>query len=547
MNMDKNKKLKIVAISLAAVIAVAGMFAMFGGPSSGGAANTDENSVAAPSHKVYMSENYIDALPDNPFVLVRIPADRLLDKSELLKNDKLTKVYSNFKDILPEKLQENLDSFLVNPSTSGLDFSKPLYAGMYSGDSLSCVITASVSDKIRFMDFMNSFITEYDYSIEEQDNGLCYILDPEGERYKEVVFDSKSLLYAPDGDAMLFVKEGGSSLSTDSAYCHVFEADNDIAFTINVGGVVAEVGDSLPSDIAGKAITRLMQGSVINGRADFVNGAADMVVDMNMLPEYKGIQNFVKGGNGKNLEYMPANSVAVFNFTTDMFALYDMLPNLVDGLNSTEMLDKGLEMLGIDKSLLNSLSTEFTFAVLPAALVGEDYGPRFVLAVSAPDNMIFDLLVGVIGTSVLEKVTDNVYALGINEYMKENADGSSQVLKAGFDYCLAYKNGTIFFLPQDVYNRNVALPYNNGSAWFNSFKGKEIALDYNRFRMANFDMPEELMSILNMLKIETVTVEFDNMGQARIRLEAEENDENLLKTTADAFCAGFLNMMLMQE
>ena len=539
--MNKKKIIITAIVALVVIFAVISL-SIFSGSSDEQPEKKEKASKY--SNKVCLADNYIDALPEKPLAVVRVQADKMLEKSEILKNSDMTKFYSDFKDILSDKMQESVDAFIANPSSAGIDLSKPVYAGVYMSDSVAVLATASVSDKMRLIEVLNSIIVDLDYQIVEQPDGLCYVADNEGERIKNVAFDNKTLLVAPYGDVMDFVAMGSSNLSKDAKYSALHAAQSDVAMMSAVDNMLSPAKSSKGDAVVG-TISKVLADASMNATLDFVDGGADGVAKLKLQEKYKGITGVLKGATGKHMEYIPSNAIAILNFKADINVLYNMLPTLLDGVSSVSMIDNALEMFGIDKSFINTLSTEYSVAVLPAELVGEDYGPRFILAVENPDREIFDFVLDFFGKDKLEQVDKDVYALGFNKYVKKDKNGKLQTLTAGNDYYIAYRSGTVFLVPQDVY-RKCIVSRTASSSWFSGMKGKEVCLNSAKIKNSGMSFPSYFHMLMEIFQVEAVTVDFDDVSHMTLRLDVSRKDCNMLKSATDKFCANFLHSLFKQ-
>lgn len=540
--MENKKKIYIAVTALVVVLlAAVGIYALSGTAEE---QEKKDKKKSKYSDKVCLADNYIDALPANPVAIVRVQADRLLEKSELLSNSDFNRLYSDFKDIFPENLQANVDAFLADPSSAGVDITRPVYAGVYMNGVTEMVAAVPLSDKQRLIEVMMSVLTDLDYEVVEEEGGLCYIVDNYGKRFPNVVFDNKTLLCTPYADVMKFVQSSGSGLSSDEAYSTLFASGSDVAMAADIDNILSIYGDSVLKGPTGKAVSNILAGSRIDATVDFVNGGVDGVAELKLQPKYAPIAGIIKGATGKHIKYMPDNAVAIYNFKADINVLYNMLPTLIDGVSDISVIDNAMEMFGIDKSFINRLSTEFSLAVLPSAKVGKEYGPRFVIAMDNPDKEIFNFVLNFIGKENLEKIGADAYALGLNKYATQNRNGKVKTSVAGYDYCLAYNNGTMFLIPVDVYRSKVVSSSSVGNAWFKELGGKELCVNTTALDRCGFVLPDYVQKFMDFMQIGTLTVEFDDISKMKMHLDVQEKGCNVLKLATDTFFKNFLSLIL---
>ena len=509
----KKKIIKIALLSLVVILAVVALIMLWGGSSD----KTEKSAkVKKPkySNKVYFAGNYIDALPEKPLALIRVRVDKMLEKSEALSNDDLRMMYSAFGVVLPDKVRKNADALLNNPSSAGIDISKPLYAGVYqnaSGDNVDIVLAASISDKQRLTEVLESILSEFDYDIVEQKDGLCYVVDNSGTRVVNAVFDNNTLLCS-NADVMNYVSAGGSTLSKNEQYKALSESTDDIAMVSDIDNVLSFGSDSLQHNGASK----IFADACVEANLDFVTGGAEGVVEVKLQPKYQVLTNVLKGATGKYMKYMPDNAVAIFNFNADVNVLYDMLPVLFDGIVDKSMIDQYLT----DKSFLNTLSTEYTIAALPSAFKksGGDIS-NCIIAIDDPDKKVLHMLTN----ANLQKIDTDLYTY---RYKVENKP---------YTATLGHMEGTLFLIPDA---RNIDL-LPDGSAkrstWFNGLEGKEVCINAAALDGNSEAFVPEFLELLDLMQVETVTLDFDNMSHIDMRLDVADKTRNMMKLISDTF------------
>lgn len=509
----KKKIIKIALLSLVVILAVVALIMLWGGSSD----KTEKSAkVKKPkySNKVYFAGNYIDALPEKPLALIRVRVDKMLEKSEALSNDDLRMMYSAFGVVLPDKVRKNADAFLNNPSSAGIDISKPLYAGVYqnaSGDNVDIVLAASISDKQRLTEVLESILSEFDYDIVEQKDGLCYVVDNSGTRVVNAVFDNNTLLCS-NADVMTYASAYGGTISKNEQYKALFESTDDIAMVSDIDNVLSSGSDSLQYG----GVSKIFADACVEANLDFVAGGAEGVVEVKLQPKYKALTNVLKGATGKHMKYMPDNAVAIFNFKADINALYEMLPIFLDGAIDMNLVDKYL----IDKSFLNTFSVEYMVALLPGAIKnsGGDIS-QCIMAIDDPDKKIF----GMLADTNFQKVDKNTYIYGY------------KVGDNSYTACLGHMEGALFVIMD---TNNIAL-LPDGSAkrstWFNGLEGKEVCINAAALDENSEAFVPEFLELLDLMQVETVTLDFDNMSHIDMRLDVADKTRNMMKLISDTF------------
>lgn len=536
--MDKRNITRIAIGSLAALIAVAASFFIFDGCSSGKDKSEQSNETEA-SSRVFFDDNYINALPAGPLALVNLSPDSIIKESALLQNEQLMSVYKTYKVLLPEELQKNADMFISNPSSCGIDVEKPIYAGIYNSDEPYAVVAVSLADRDRFLEVLMSVLKELDYNVVEQNDGLCYVVDENGERLKEFAFDGKALLIAPENDVLELAPEGGSKLASNPVFVDFIATGSDMGFSLDMGVLFEENKEYLPDAMLNADVETFVKELRLAAYLDFTKGGAALLTDIQLQSKYNALLGLIKGGTGKHFSYMPSGSVGILNFYLDLNALYSMLPEITKVENITERVDNLLKLAGFDNSLLNTLSTEFTIALLPKEQVGRYYAPRFVFAMDCSDKTVFDKFVKMMELQMSESNGTALYKLGMNSY---SANGGTE-MTAGCDYLVFYKDEMVFVMPEDIYENDFQSQNSQTvPAWFNEFKGKEACFDLNRLAELGIKEDREMQELKSRLGLQAFTVDFEDISSIRFGLHSKDKESNLLKVIADEVVRTSLEM-----
>lgn len=488
-----------------------------------------------------------DAIPTDAIFMAKMDVGNILDDSELLKTPEIKDALNAIINVtMPRDSREMFRGIVEDPSNSGINVDEAVIMS-FSADPLEFVVAMAVSDKERLVNFIETFTESTGVELVEED-GVTRIDFGGRNREADVVFDSDLLVFTAceDGnaDATIFMNLASDEQAVNNSQCSdFFSEDNDAsiffdstkAFDMILGQEGMYMSDSdkaLFEELASYTLSLVMNLNFEKGYAEI---DAKLFASDDYMDKYGDL---LKDVNGRLLEYVPSNALGVANFASDYAKMLEKNPDM------EKMVLEMMEYYGFTESMIEDLSGDIMFAVLPAKELGNETLPQMMFAIECDNNALFDNIVEVLG-SKLTSVDDDVYALGLNRYY-DYYDG--EYMSNGYDYYLMYKDDAIFVLPQNIYEQIAsgrgikALSKNaKDNDCFSVLKGKAgIAVDVDAVAAMVKDFAGRIsddeaiaFELLEMFNNAELVVE--DATESRLRVTMDDDSRNVLKQIVDYF------------
>lgn len=474
----------------------------------------------------------MEILPDNPLVLAKIEAGKLLKESEVLENKYIKEKFDDALDNLddmPSDVQDKIREIFNDPGESGIDLSSPVVFALYGEEEF--VFSVPVSSKSKLVDMLTVFLETNDYELNETDD-IYYICDDDGERVKNMAFNSDVMIISYKRPAKYYFNHDGKKAVDNDKYDDFFDSDDELAVFVDGESFVSEFKKYIMHEGIPSQIIEVMEGASIFAGASLKGNTAVTSMKINLADDYEPFLECIENGTGKHFEYMPKNSLAIanvrLNINEDVRKVLRQIPEYYD-------------------AMADALSTEYTVALLPSAACGkylEEY-PRFVAAADCSNDafkLILELLKKQTG---FKENSDGTYSLGLNRDHLWGIDVEYSYT-SGYDYVMKYADGVLLVLPEDIYrseyadgklknnagqndlyddNRGVALIVDDVRvmAWAEAASGQKIGDYKSKFFGHTF-------------------LEINTLGDIVLRHELIDPNVNPLKAAVDAAVDEMVNM-----
>ena len=137
------------------------------------------------------SKGYMKVSPSSSVVVAKGNIGAVLQKSEVLENEKVSQLFNSAMEYVPEEYQDIINDIYADPNKSGINVNEPAVFAVSSVEPLSGVMVMAMNSIDDFENLLNTFAEDY---IEiDQNNGVNVI---ELNRKIAVAYDSEKLVVA---------------------------------------------------------------------------------------------------------------------------------------------------------------------------------------------------------------------------------------------------------------------------------------------------------------------------------------------------------------
>lgn len=492
-----------------------------------------------------VEKEYLQVIPDGSTILAKVNIGNLLDKSSAFENETVRKNLDIMRVLLGKELSMVLDKIVEEPSNCGIDIKEPIVLALMDASGKKGIVTMAVKSKKNLADYLNVVMKEMGFCLQEE-NSIYRIQDPNSEVLKPFAFDSDKLVFAfaADGVAEALDYMSVSDLPKaveNECYSRFFAAEEDIVVYLKGTACLPLLDLELRNDTT---VTSVLESTDAYATADFKNGEFVADIDIDTREDIKTLLcSLLKLGCGKHSAFVPDNAWLVANLSLDFRALEQTLSNVFN-------FDALLQLYGIERTLVDALSTECTFALMPVENNSRQGIPRFVFVADCSKEAFDCIVEKCMLLNGFSKVSDNVYSLGLNRYA-----GTYNGVKRqdGNDSYLLYQNGLLMIMPVDVYKSqlrsNGLLSSMLDNRLLAAYKDAAVVLDANAFmeelcKMTAVGKDETLYYVVKN-DIDAVTLTLESMLRATFEVSFAEKDENALKTIFDKLMQYYNDKIIM--
>ena len=493
-----------------------------------------------------IKSKHYSAIPDGSVYLAKVNFGNLLNKSEILEQPVVGTALDMVVKSMPRDTRELMREIVADPSASGINVEQPALFAI-TGDVENCLFVMSVKDKARLDEIINLFAEEFnEVNIDEVD-GLTRIdygkrkrRQPYGIAYNNdmfVVVVNMNGKKATDVETFFNLPAEEQAMN-DSEYSRFFSQNDDAAMFVDFEDILGskKIGLSRKD----KELLAPLKDFSLFMSLNFENGYVELAAAVEASDEYKAmVEEVWMDASQKHFEYIPGNAIFVANGAFDCEKLLAM--------EHAKPFLKELKQMGIKTGMLEDLSGDMTFAMLPPEQMGRREEPQFMFVADCEGTELFEQCIKFLKDyNDVKYVDEDVYALGMNKYREYDYSDYSYVEKtAGYDYYIMYNDGKIFFLPQNVYEEIVyggeLSALDNSAATsdtFKSFKGSGMVFSFKELvdaivsttkRMSASD--REIVEFMEIFNTAEVVVERPFETKARVTLTDDRS--NFLKVMVD--------------
>ncbi len=391
--------------------------------------------------------DYLSAVPAESALVMKANLLNLADKSEARENPLLKeRIEKKLADASPA-VRRLIEKALDDPESTGIDFQRPMIVAMEAfAPSTRGALLFAVDDAAKLTDFLETAIGEgegqEELTLARNKESKIHTLTGRNE-HGSVAYDAGRLVVAygegkTDAAAYLQLPLNKQALSIATFKEEFVRSEQDIAIYADYGQLL-EFNPYLTSGLTVSPMVAQTQelftmnfeaGRIVFSLQQYSNNTErkELLEKTNMPP------------TGKHFGYIPARNYGVLNLGLRNLSLsLEYLPREIH-----RMILQGLKQVKTSPSILNKIDGDFTLAVLPMQRIGEKRFPQFFIAADCTDSELFDWIVQQIrkNDNSIQQVADQVYALKAIRLGDEYAH-----------YYLAYKENTMFFLPDSLYMR----------------------------------------------------------------------------------------------
>ena len=483
------------------------------------------------------TSKHLTVIPDNPACLIKVDAGNLIDDSDILNNTYVKNMSQVVTTQLPEMYKELLEDVMVNPNMSGIDFDEPVVFAVINNHRF--MVTAAIENATKLKENLDLFAiagvktTEID--------GITFIETREDECC--IAFDNDMMILLADNDEatkmdlMQYFNYEGPRAVDNAKYDTFFDEDDDFAMLYDVNGIM-EVVEGMRimrfDDSMMAMYSEMLKDICFQVDLNFEKGEVAAEFEIIGTNEYMDIfKEFWKESSKKHLKYIPGDAIVVSANAMNLEGISRLIPSGVD-------MDGLLSAVGLDSSVFQSLSGDFTIAVLPIDVTSKRKEPQFFAAIDCSDRRIFDLIISELGAG-FTNVGNDVYALHTNKRSDYSYYNGYTTYDDGYDHYLMYKDNTIFVMPENLYN---TLKSGDGiSAHANNFADNRLVakitngavVDFSNLQsalVASDELSSEESAVFNLL--DYAVFDMESVGKGRLQLNLKNDSENFLKQVVDA-------------
>lgn len=385
--------------------------------------------------------DYLSAVPVESAFTMKVNVANLLEKSEVMESQLVRNNLDEAVNELSGSAKRVVEEAIRNPASTGIDFRRPVVMAMEDLQRPQVMVLFAVDDAGKLTDFIETLIDDDEMNLpvelNETDGGVRTLTDKRG----TVVgaYDATRLVFAygkrgTDASEYLKLPEKRQAIASDDFKAFV-RAKEDMAIYYDYEAILR----MNPYFVSTSENNRLLDGMKALFTTNFEAGRIAFTAEVfgnETLEELNQKTNIRP--TGKNLCYVPTKNYGVINGgLRNLSETIEYMPSEI-----RQMIDRGFESVGTTEAILNKLDGDFTLAVLPMQQLGYEQLPQFFVAAECSGRELFDLVIDNFSEngSGLTAVSENVYGFNVNGQRED-----------GFDYYFAYKNNTIFLLPENLY------------------------------------------------------------------------------------------------
>lgn len=373
-------------------------------------------------------DNYLNALPAQSTVVLKMNIPQMIQKSNLLNNALAQGLLMQVEMGIPAELKDKYAELKKNPAACGLDIQKPMAMAveMKSMDKMQFVATLAVNDADKLNELLKAVAaSDNELSLSDAGNGITRVALKSQPDF-QCAFNSSRLVIASGTDAQAAVAQTAeNSMMAHKDFAEFAENQNDYACFVDYGRALQLAASSLPSATLPPTVA-LLKDCALFADVNFDKGKMTGKVKIYASDELVAYQKqFFKKPKGRFLRLLPADCyLAISGAGTNLEKQLEAM-----GEEWNQQMNEALKSYGLSTDLLTAIDGD----VLMGVYANDDAMPipNMVLAVECKDRTLFEK------TAQLLNV-----AIAPNEKMFE---------VAGLNYCVVYVDGALIAAPKALY------------------------------------------------------------------------------------------------
>lgn len=513
--------------------------------------------VSACVNNVNNKGSYLDAIPDNTVMSVKVNVNQLLTKSEVLENEQVTVTLKALFLSLSTPTRELMNSIVDNPEECGIDLDQSIVAAITDFEAKEGVVTMAVQSKAKLENFIKVITEDEDFDLDIQVNKVGNYSVVELNGLEIMCFDAMKCVVAISEDTkpayyMNLAKENQAVNNANfMAFC---DAKEDFVIYGDYEKIM-ELAGQMNAKLEMGNMQDLLNDAYMLLSLNFEKGKIVFKASYDGNEELKELASVCQANpTMNNMGFIPSNSLAVANFgikdLPKMIEMVEFPDEVMDELN------KGLEALNLSISDLEMFNGDITLALLPVNKVGREEVPQYMVMAECSESEWFETIAS--QNDDWSLVDANVYAMHENRYIDWDHYIYNEgwvYTEDGYDYYIGCKDGKFFVMPENIYSKckgstglsELASNFTNSEFYGQLKKNgavgdvKRILSELDKVEGISSDSDWEMMSqALSVLK----SVGLSYSGQTTIiSFEFKDNSENSLKVIFDALLgAAFKNL-----
>lgn len=512
-------------------------------------------------------DDYLSALPAQPFALSKVNVGNLITKSQVLEDAQVKGLLKKGINELSGDSRILLREVLENPDKTGLDFSRDVYFVMENFEQQIGqigLILFAVKDVDALKNMIKTLLADSEFNSNLTLASVENINTIEDRKGNAVAaFDASKFVIAiaekSNADALEYMKADNKESTRSDKLNDFISLESDVSVFIDYGQIMRFVINSIPE---------MTEFNI----EDFKDASLSMA--LNFEPgqvvanaHYQGFGKFnkiydeiIQVPNKDLLSYIPNNSYVVGNAgIKDLAKFIKLLPEIYVNQANKQMDEFNNRIAQMDTlntqgknnnikmkwELLNSLNGGIVVAVTPSIPSANQLEPQFMVVAECKDSKLFDFIEMLMKLDGNQKpeVAKNVYALGLNKKIDWDNHVWGEDFKyihKGYDYYLGYVDNKIFVMPENFYRNPLNALSNNFATNSLSSKIKDKyafvvdvpAIINDLEQNIGKERVNDKILLKNFRKIENVTFEFDGTNSEFV-VNLADKENNALKQIKD--------------
>lgn len=512
--------------------------------------------------------DYTEVIPNDPVVVAKVNIGNLLSKSDILADKQVNGI---IKDAIDDECgsasRKLLKEIIKEPGKSGIDLTQPSYIILENVEHAKGFFLAAVNNSDDLKSLIETLLDDEELRFRniylEKKDGMFTIEDKKGHAW--AAFDDSKFIFAFTNnnrpDATEYMNPTENSGEKPTGLKNFLSNNHDLATWIDYHQMARFFIPALQQETGMPEVFNVsdFEGSELIYSLNFEDGR--IVGKYQFFGNNKYIDAYKEmtaNTTGDLLKYIPKNSYGAVQIgVKDLAKVFDLLPSSV-----RSELDRELNKLNnklaqtnnpfeVSYELLNSLNGDITVGVTPMIPEDKQDEPQFIIIADCKNSDLFDTIVKFLKleNNELNEIGTDVYALNLNKRIDwsastwnyERYEYDYVYVRRGYDYYFGYRDGKMFFIPENFYKSNLKpqSPNFSDNPLASDLTGISNAVIDVHAILDNIEATEHLnrneRAIVSLCRaIKSANLNVDNNNSCEIAVVLTDNDTNALKQLKDA-------------